>query len=53
MLFHGAVYPAVERARAKLVPAGPPNRYEEVGIARAELADHDFARLSPGNGAAS
>src|SRR6202030_2369005 len=31
MLFHGAVNMAVEGAGAKLVPVGPPNRYEEVG----------------------
>jgi tRNA 2-thiouridine synthesizing protein D len=30
MLFHDAVLMAVERAGAKLVPVGPPNRYEEV-----------------------
>jgi tRNA 2-thiouridine synthesizing protein D len=30
MLFHDAVYLAVEGAGAKLVPVGPPNRYEEV-----------------------
>jgi tRNA 2-thiouridine synthesizing protein D len=30
MLFHDAVYMAVDRAGAKLVPVGPPNRYEEV-----------------------
>jgi tRNA 2-thiouridine synthesizing protein D len=30
MLFHDAVYIAVEGAGAKLVPVGPPNRYEEV-----------------------
>ena len=30
MLFHDAVYMAVEGAGAKLVPVGPPNRYEEV-----------------------
>ena len=30
MLFHDAVFMAVEGAAAKLVPVGPPNRYEEV-----------------------
>ena len=30
MLFHDAVYLAVEGAGAKLVPVAPPNRYEEV-----------------------
>jgi predicted peroxiredoxin len=30
MLFHDAVYVAVDGAGAKLVPVGPPNRYEEV-----------------------
>jgi predicted peroxiredoxin len=30
MLFHDAVFMAVEGAGAKLVPVGPPNRYEEV-----------------------
>jgi len=30
MLFHDAVYMAVKEAGAKLVPVGPPNRYEEV-----------------------
>src|SRR5205807_489273 len=30
MLFHDAVLVAVEGAGAKLVPVGPPNRYEEV-----------------------
>ena len=30
MLFHDSVYMAVEGAGAKLVPVGPPNRYEEV-----------------------
>jgi tRNA 2-thiouridine synthesizing protein D len=30
MLFHDAVYMAVEGAGAKLVPVGPPNRFEEV-----------------------
>src|SRR5258707_12182350 len=30
MLFHDAVYAAVEGAGVKLVPVGPPNRYEEV-----------------------
>jgi len=30
MLFHDAVLAAVEGAGAKLVPVGPPNRYEEV-----------------------
>lgn len=30
MLFHDAVYMAVEGAGAKLVPVGPPNRYEEM-----------------------
>jgi predicted peroxiredoxin len=30
MLFHDAVYMAVEGAAAKLVPVGPPNRYEDV-----------------------
>src|SRR5438132_7631847 len=30
MLFHDAVLTAVEGAGAKLVPVGPPNRYEEV-----------------------
>jgi tRNA 2-thiouridine synthesizing protein D len=30
MLFHDAVYTAVKGAGAKLVPVGPPNRYEEV-----------------------
>src|SRR5260370_39504620 len=29
MLFHDAVYMAVEGAGAKLVPVGPPNRYGE------------------------
>ena len=29
MLFHDAVYMAVEGAGAQLVPVGPPNRYEE------------------------
>jgi len=29
MLFHDAVLMAVEGAGAKLVPVGPPNRYEE------------------------
>ena len=30
MLFHDAVHLALEGAGAKLVPVGPPNRYEEV-----------------------
>src|SRR5450759_3424716 len=30
MLFHDAVLVAVDGAGAKLVPVGPPNRYEEV-----------------------
>lgn len=30
MLFHDAVFMAVEGAGAKLVPVGPPNRYEDV-----------------------
>lgn len=30
MLFHDAVLMAVEGVGAKLVPVGPPNRYEEV-----------------------
>jgi sulfur relay (sulfurtransferase) complex TusBCD TusD component (DsrE family) len=30
MLFHDAVFMAAEGAGAKLVPVGPPNRYEEV-----------------------
>ena len=30
MLFHDAVLMAVDAAGAKLVPVGPPNRYEEV-----------------------
>ena len=30
MLFHDAVLVAVEGAGAKLMPVGPPNRYEEV-----------------------
>lgn len=30
MLFHDAVLMAMEGAGAKLVPVGPPNRYEEV-----------------------
>jgi tRNA 2-thiouridine synthesizing protein D len=30
MLFHDAVYMAVEGAGAKLVPVGPPNLFEEV-----------------------
>jgi tRNA 2-thiouridine synthesizing protein D len=30
MLFADAVYMAVEGAGAKLVPVGPPNRYEEI-----------------------
>ena len=30
MLFHDAVLMAVEGAGAKLVPVGPPNRYEEI-----------------------
>jgi tRNA 2-thiouridine synthesizing protein D len=30
MLFHDAVFVAVEGAGAKLVPVGPPNRYEEI-----------------------
>ncbi len=30
MLFHDAVLMAVEGAGGKLVPVGPPNRYEEV-----------------------
>jgi tRNA 2-thiouridine synthesizing protein D len=30
MLFHDAVLMAVEGSGAKLVPVGPPNRYEEV-----------------------
>jgi predicted peroxiredoxin len=38
MLFHDAVYMAVEGAGVKLVPVGPPNRYEEVaGHAKATL----------------
>jgi tRNA 2-thiouridine synthesizing protein D len=38
MLFHDAVLLAVEGAGAKLVPVGPPNRYEEV-------ASHGAAKL--------
>jgi tRNA 2-thiouridine synthesizing protein D len=38
MLFHDAVLLAVEGAGAKLVPVGPPNRYEEV-------AGHGSVRL--------
>lgn len=34
MLFHDAVFMAVEGAGAKLVPVGPPNRYEEVAAHR-------------------
>jgi tRNA 2-thiouridine synthesizing protein D len=30
MLFHDAVFAAAEGAGAKLVPVGPPNRYEDV-----------------------
>jgi sulfur relay (sulfurtransferase) complex TusBCD TusD component (DsrE family) len=30
MLFHDAVYMSVKEAGTKLVPVGPPNRYEEV-----------------------
>lgn len=30
MLFHDAVHLALQGAGAKLVPVGPPNRYEEV-----------------------
>ena len=30
MLFHDAVYMAVKEAGAKLVPVGPPNRFEDV-----------------------
>ena len=30
MLFHDAVLMALEGAGAKLVPVGPPNRYEEI-----------------------
>lgn len=30
MLFHDAVLMAVDGAGAKLVPVGPPNRYEEI-----------------------
>jgi|SRR5215469_1073665 len=30
MLFHDAVLTAVDGAGAKLVPVGPPNRYEDV-----------------------
>ncbi len=30
MLFHDSVFMAVEGAGAKLIPVGPPNRYEEV-----------------------
>lgn len=30
MLFHDAVHMAIQGAGAKLVPVGPPNRYEEV-----------------------
>jgi tRNA 2-thiouridine synthesizing protein D len=37
MLFHDAVYMAVEGAGARLVPVGPPNRYEEVA-AHAKVA---------------
>ena len=38
MLFHDAVLMAVEGAGGKLVPVGPPNRYEEVaGHANATL----------------
>jgi sulfur relay (sulfurtransferase) complex TusBCD TusD component (DsrE family) len=38
MLFHDAVLLAVEGAGAKLVPVGPPNRYEEIaGNAKATL----------------
>jgi len=32
MLFHDAVLMAVKGAGAKLVPVGPPNRYEEVAL---------------------
>ena len=38
MLFHDAVLMAVEGAGAKLVPVGPPNRYEEI-------ADHPKVTL--------
>src|SRR5262245_54466842 len=38
MLFHNAVYMAVEGAGMKLVPVGPPNRYEQV-------AAHSKAKL--------
>jgi tRNA 2-thiouridine synthesizing protein D len=38
MLFHDAVLLAVEGMGAKLVPVGPPNRYEEV-------AGHDGAKI--------
>jgi tRNA 2-thiouridine synthesizing protein D len=38
MLFHDAVHLAVKDAGAKLVPVGPPNRYEEIaGNAKATL----------------
>lgn len=38
MLFHDAVLLAVEGAGARLVPVGPPNRYEEIaGNAKATL----------------
>jgi tRNA 2-thiouridine synthesizing protein D len=38
MLFHDAVLLAVKDAGAKLVPVGPPNRYEEIaGNAKAAL----------------
>jgi predicted peroxiredoxin len=30
MMFHDAVLMSIEGAGAKLVPVGPPNRYEEV-----------------------
>jgi tRNA 2-thiouridine synthesizing protein D len=34
MLFHDVVFMAVEGAGAKLVPVGPPNRFEEVAAHR-------------------
>jgi hypothetical protein len=37
MLFHDAVLMAVEGAGTKLVPVGPPNRYEEVASHPAAL----------------
>jgi tRNA 2-thiouridine synthesizing protein D len=38
MLFHDAVLMAVDGAGAKLVPVGPPNRYEEIaGHSKATL----------------